>query len=69
MDYYTPPDVHANQFEINVLADKLDELQAEYDGLTADDVEWTAEGEARCNVLEEEIESLQREIKNLFEGA
>lgn len=69
MDYYTPPFVHANQIEINLLADKLDELQAEYDGLTADDVEWTAEGEARCIVLEEEIESLHREIKNLFEGA
>lgn len=69
MDYYTPPGVHANQIEINALADKLDELQAEYDALTADDVEWTVEGEARCNVLEEEIESLQREIKYLFEGA
>lgn len=67
-DYYTPPSVHANQLEINALADKLDELQAEYNTLTADDVEWTAEGEARCNVLEEEIESLQQEIKYLFEG-
>lgn len=69
MDYYTPPSVHPNQIVINALADKLDELQAEYDALTADDVEWTVEGEARCNVLEEEIESLQREIKYLFEGA
>jgi hypothetical protein len=67
-DYYTPPSVHANQIAINLLTDKLDELQAEYNALTADDVEWTAEGEARCNVLEEEIGVLYEQIANLFEG-
>jgi hypothetical protein len=67
-DYYTPPSVHANQIAINSLADKLDELQAEYNALTADDVEWTAEGEMRCIELEYEIDSLQSQIKNLFEG-
>lgn len=69
MDYYTPPSVHRNQIQINALAEKLDELQAEYNALTDDGAEWTEEGEARCNVLEEKIESLQRGIKNLFERA
>lgn len=68
MDYYTPPGVHPNQIAINALADKLDELQSEYNALTDDDVEWTEEGEARCNVLEEEIGILYEQIANLFEG-
>lgn len=66
MDYYTPPTPHHNQVLINALDNRLQELQAEYNALTADDVEWTQEGETRCNVLEEEIESLERQIENMF---
>ena len=67
-DYYTAPDCHPNNAEIVALEIEQETLQAEYNALTSDDVEWSAEGEARCNFLEQRLEELEREIRYLNFG-
>ena len=67
-DYYTPPDGHPNALEIERFGSELDELQLEYDCLTAEDAEWTAEGEARCIELEKQIEELTNIVNYLTHG-
>lgn len=67
-DYYTAPDCHPNNDEIVALEIEQETLKAEYNALTADDVEWSAEGEARCIFLEQRLEELEREINYLNFG-
>jgi hypothetical protein len=67
IEYYTAPDSHPNNDEIVSLEDRLEDLTKEYDSLTADDVEWTQEGENRCIELEILIDEVSKEINYLNE--
>lgn len=51
-DYYTAPSSHKNNDQIVALEIERDALRDEYALLTADDAEWTAEGEGRCIAIE-----------------
>lgn len=66
MEYYDLPPIHPFTSQIVQLEDKLFDLQAEYDALTADHVEWTEAGEDRCIELEKEIKSIERQIDSLY---
>ena len=68
IEYYTPPDVHPNNAEIVSLEIEQEELQKEYNALTANDVEWTQAGELRCIEIELRLDDLEREINYLTNG-
>jgi hypothetical protein len=67
-DYYTPPEYHSRQNEIDALSDQLDAMLEKVVELDSIDGEMTDEQEAEYDNLCDAIEEKQRQIDSIWEA-
>lgn len=67
-DYYTPPDDHPRQAEMDQIQDQIDTKRERVNALESLDRDWTDQEEDEYRALEDEITSLERQLTAVYEG-